>query len=233
MFQKSKFESLPLKQRHKKAAELLRAHFTCPNAKTFKHYLEMASWLSLDPVSETDEALSNRYHLHLQLADQSLAEHNLLSRRNDHLTGAPFGPHVIHLDNLRSAFNVGSILRTVEAFRFGSVSYGGNTPKNDNPKVQKTSMGCANLVPTATTLPRPYIALETAKSATPINEFEWPETFTLIVGNEEYGISEEWLSRADAIVTIPLFGGKGSLNVASATAIAISKIGKKALPSEI
>jgi len=223
VFQKDKFESLPLKQQHKKAAELLRSHYTRPHADTFKNYLEMALWLSLEPISETYEALSNRYHLHLKLADQSLAEHNLLTRRNDYLSGAPFGPHVIHLDNLRSAFNVGSILRTVEAFRFGSISYGGNTPKNDNPKVQKTSMGCADLVPTATTLPRPYIALETAKTATPIESFKWPDAFTLIVGNEEYGVSEEWLSRADAIVTIPLFGGKGSLNVASATAIALSR----------
>lgn len=224
-FQKAKFDSLPLKQRHKKAAELLRAHYTAPQSSTLAGYQTLASYLALDPVEDTQEALSNRYHLHLILADQSHAEHNLLpTKQHDHLSGEPFLPNAIYLDNLRSAFNVGSILRTVEAFRLGSVLFGGLTPTADNPKVQKASMGCANLVPRAAELPRPFIALETAESATPIQNFQWPEQFTLIVGNEEYGVSQEMLDQTDHIVSIDLHGGKGSLNVGVALGIAGSYI---------
>jgi tRNA G18 (ribose-2'-O)-methylase SpoU len=41
-----------------------------------------------------------------------------------------------------------------------------------------------------------------------------------MLGNEEYGLSQEALSARDDMVCIPLYGYKNSLNVASAFAIA-------------
>jgi tRNA G18 (ribose-2'-O)-methylase SpoU len=58
----------------------------------------------------------------------------------------------------------------------------------------------------------------------PLSDFIFPASFTLILGNEEYGISNESLKLADYIVEIPLFGAKNSLNVACAFAIAASQI---------
>jgi tRNA G18 (ribose-2'-O)-methylase SpoU len=138
-------------------------------------------------------------------------------------------PISIYLDNLRSAFNVGSILRTTEAFRLGQVCFAKNTPFIDNLKVLKTAMGTFDKVHCVkeaqlNDLPRPLIALETDPNAPSIFDFTFPPSFTLMLGNEEYGLSEEALSQKSAIVRIPLYGFKNSLNVASAFAIAAGVI---------
>ncbi len=41
----------------------------------------------------------------------------------------------------------------------------------------------------------------------------------IAVGSEKYGLPAEWLSRADLLVRIPMFGRADSLNVATAAAI--------------
>ena len=124
---------------------------------------------------------------------------------------------------------VRSILRTVEALRIGKVYFSDKTPFIDNEKVIRTAMGAASLVPCFQNvplkeLPRPIIALDTSDAALPVAEFHFPEIFTLILGNEEYGISNASLAEVDTIVEIPLFGAKNSINIACAFAIAAAKI---------
>ncbi len=177
------------------------------------------------------KALADRYHWHLQLAGRSLKEHNLLPslRTGDHLPKFGFPDIAIYLDHVRSAYNVGSILRTTEALRIGKVYFSEKTPFIDNDKVKKTAMGAAEIVPCfqnipLASLPRPIIALDTSDAALSVAEFDFPKSFTLILGNEEYGISNESLKEADFIVEIPLFGAKNSINIACAFAIAAAQI---------
>ena len=73
-------------------------------------------------------------------------------------------------------------------------------------------------------LPKPLILLETCENAVPLKTFHFPKKFTLVVGNEEHGCSQELLKAADNIVKIPLRGRKNSLNVANAFAIAAAEI---------
>ena len=92
----------------------------------------------------------------------------------------------------------------------------------------RTAMGAAALVPCfrnvlLNDLPRPIIALDTSDEAISLNDFIFPASFTLVLGNEEYGISDAALRLADILVEIPLFGVKNSLNVACAFAIAAPK----------
>lgn len=169
----------------------------------------------------------------MQLAGLSLKEHNLLPtlRTGDREPKRDFPNIAIYLDHVRSAYNVGSILRTVEALRIGKVYFSEKTPFIDNEKVKRTAMGAAELVPCfqnvpLSDLPRPIIALDTSNAAVSVAEFDFPESFTLILGNEEYGISNESLKEVDHIVEIPLFGAKNSLNIACAFAIAASRITK-------
>jgi tRNA G18 (ribose-2'-O)-methylase SpoU len=232
MFTKRKFLQLELKQRHKKCAELLRRHYEEQN-DDFTEYNTLLSWLYYNPYIHTDfKALADRYHWHLQLAGLSLKEHNLLPalRTGDRTAKLDFPSNIaIYLDHVRSAYNVGSILRTVEALRIGRVYFSEKTPFIDNEKVQRTAMGGAELVPCfqnvpLSSLPRPIIALDTSNAAVHISEFQFPESFTLILGNEEYGISNDSLKEVDYIVEIPLFGAKNSLNIACAFSIAASKI---------
>jgi len=215
--------------RHKKAAQLLQAYQENREEHLLTQYRRIEGWMGFAPLDPTDfSAFSDRYHHHLTKAGLSWKEHHLLSSpflRTDQASTAPFLPVAIYLDNLRSAFNVGSILRTVEAFRLGKVYFSQTTPFIDNPKVQKTSMFTYDKVPCIQVtdlleLPRPLIALETDPEAPSLFDFAFPPAFTLLLGNEEYGLSKEALAQRDHLLQIPLFGFKNSLNVASAFAIA-------------
>ena len=227
------FLRLSVRYRHKRAARILRAFQEDRDARSLTLYRRLEKWMELPHLQESDfPGLSDRYHLHLAAAGISWKEHNLLSSpisQIDRPSSMPWLPVSIYLDNLRSAFNVGSILRTAEAFRLGNVCFSKNTPFVDNLKVQKTSMDAFDKVPCVQNaqipdLPHPLIALETDPQAPSVFDFEFPESFTLMLGNEEYGLSEEALSQKSAIVRIPLYGFKNSLNVASAFAIAAGVI---------
>lgn len=230
-FEKRKFLQLELKQRHKKCAEILRWHYEEKNTD-FSYYNRLLEWMYYNPYEHIDfKTLADRYHWHLQQAGLSLKEHNLLPvlRTKDRSPKLDFPNIAIYLDHVRSAYNVGSILRTVEALRIGKVYFSEKTPFIDNEKVRRTAMGAAELVPVfqnvpLSQLPRPIIALDTSDAAISIAEFMFPSLFTLILGNEEYGISNESLKEIDTIIEIPLFGKKNSLNVACAFAIAAAKI---------
>lgn len=230
-FTQRKFLSLKEAHQHKKASELLREIFTSPTEQLQLFYRKVELWLQLPPVNLTShEEISHRFHAHLTKAHISWKEHSLLHiKTKDTLSEAPFLDIHIFLTSLRSAFNVGSIFRTVEAFRLGTIHCFPPTPTPENPKVQKASMGTYDKVPFFTNsqlddLPRPWIALETATPSTLLSSFSFPSTFTLILGNEEFGIPKEILLKCDVILEIPLYGNKNSLNVASAFAIAAAAI---------
>lgn len=200
-----KFRKLGKEQQHKKAAEALREAY------------QLLHWLD-EPEPEN---LADAYHIQLRKAGQSLKEHNFLpQRRGDRKEAAPFRPIAIYLDNIRSAHNVGSIFRTTEAFRLGQIFLSEMTPTPKNKKVRDAAMGADQWVhwevAPLSELPRPIIALETCEGATPLHEFTFPESFTLVIGNEEYGCSDHSLKVADHVIEIPLCGIKNSLNVANA-----------------
>lgn len=232
-FTKRKFLSLSLEQQHKKCAEVLRDYYCHDSEEHFKNYQEIMTWMGIDSMDHSDQKeISDRYHEHLKNANVQLKEHHFLPhiRKNDRDTPiAEPWPIAIYLDNLRSAHNVGSILRTTEAFSLGTVYCSLNTPFIDNPKVQKTSMGTfpyvqCNLKKDVSSLPKPIIAMETSPNALSIHEFLFPDSFTLVVGNEEYGCSDSVLRETDYLIEIPLRGRKNSLNVANAFAIAAAEI---------
>jgi tRNA G18 (ribose-2'-O)-methylase SpoU len=236
MFTQTKFLSLALAQQHKKCAQMLRLIYEKilhkEKSSLLSDYQTMLCWMNLpSPSSFSLEILSDLYHEHLLQSGYAVKEHNLLPslKNRDRSYGEEFLPISIFLDHVRSAYNVGSILRTTEAMRLGSVYFSEKTPFIDNEKVHKTSMGSYALVPSfqiaqIDSLPRPWIALETSENAIPLHEFLFPKEFTLILGNEEYGISTSIVNQVDYLLEIPLQGCKNSLNVACAYAIAAAEI---------
>ena len=227
-FSKKKFLSLPKTRQHKKCAEILKNLITSFDPELFSHLLELEGYIGIHlTLSNSLETLSNAYHQHLQAAHWNIKEYQLLFgvKTQDRETPLrePY-PIDIYLDQLRSAHNVGSIIRTCEAFQLGSLYFSKDTPFIDNPKVIKTAMGTVQGVKSQVLghfneLKRPIIALETSTKATSLFEFEFPPSFTLILGNEELGLSSQSLSEADHFLEIPLAGMKNSLNVASAFSI--------------
>jgi tRNA G18 (ribose-2'-O)-methylase SpoU len=239
-FTRRKFLSLDPKLRHKKCAELLRTyyeHFVKTKSIEWTYYNTLLQWMELPPQVVIDhKILADRYHYHLKNAHMSLKEHNLLPniRTGDRTPKCEFQSIAIYLDHVRSAYNVGSIFRTTEALRIGHIHCSEKTPFIDNPKVIKTAMGSAEIVPCSQNtslknLPRPFIVMDTSDEAIALSQFIFPKSFTLILGNEEYGVSEELLKEADYLIEIPMFGAKNSLNIACAYAIAAAEI-RRGLP---
>jgi tRNA G18 (ribose-2'-O)-methylase SpoU len=233
-FTREKFLSLQEAHQHKMASELLKEVFSSQKIKDQVVYRNLEEWLHLPSINlGSHEQVSDRFHFHLAKAGIAWKEHSLLYvKKQDSPSSVPFLPVHIFLTSLRSAFNVGSILRTVEAFRLGSVHFSSTTPTTDNPKVQKASMGTYDKVVCYTNcsieqMPRPWIALETATPSTPLSSFSFPKSFTLILGNEEFGVPQKILHQCDTILEIPLYGSKNSLNVASAFAIATAAIAQQ------
>lgn len=140
---------------------------------------------------------------------------------------------IVILDNIRSALNVGSILRTCDALGISEAFFCGITPEKDNPKVKKTALGAEkeiivthfqtaeDAITEAKKRELIAIALETGEDSIPINKLASVDSeIALIIGNEVSGISEKALQLCDYIVAIPMHGVKESLNVSVAFGIA-------------
>lgn len=148
----------------------------------------------------------------------------------------PRHPIFIVLDNIRSAFNVGSIIRTADCALVEKVYCCGITAHPPHKKLEKTSLGALPYVPWEhkTTVTEalselkemgiPIVALELTNRSRVIWEYPFPLPVALVLGNEALGISHEALQLADAIIEIPMLGFKNSINVAVASGIAMYEI---------
>ena len=136
------------------------------------------------------------------------------------------------LDDVEGPFNVGAIIRTAAALRVDDVWLAGRTPDGDDVKVGKTALGTQRYltfhrVPTATdaidaarVAGYRVIGLELADGAVPLHELPSAESTCLVAGHEDRGCSVTTLAACDAVAYVPLLGKVGSLNVATATAVA-------------
>lgn len=140
---------------------------------------------------------------------------------------------VVVLENIRSAYNVGNVIRTADSlgWKVWIVWY---TPSPvDNPKVCKTSLGAENTVwlqqfdfttdaiKAARELWLQIIAAELTEDSVSLSDFscnsnEW---IAVIFWNEVDGVMESTLKNVDAVVEIPMQWIKESMNVWQSTAI--------------
>ena len=148
----------------------------------------------------------------------------------------PRHPVYAILDNLRSAFNVGSIIRTADCALLEKVYLCGITAHPPHKKLDKTSLGALPYVscehkPTVTDAIKeckdrsiPVYALELTNHSRLIWKTRFPMPVALVLGNEALGVSREALALADGIVEIPMLGYKNSINVAVAFGIVVYEI---------
>lgn len=144
---------------------------------------------------------------------------------------------LILLDNIRSALNVGSILRTAEAVG-AEVWFCGITPTPDNPRVSKTALGAEKRIKwrsfkntsDAVAKARKEIknvkvyALEVVKGAKSYADADFRGNVALIFGHEVIGVSERALSLADEVLQIPMKGQNSSINVAVAVGVVLYEV---------
>jgi 23S rRNA (guanosine2251-2'-O)-methyltransferase len=143
----------------------------------------------------------------------------------------------IVIENLRSAYNVGNIIRTADALWRG-VIFVWYTARPDHKEVKKTALWSEISVPNlefnelsdALYYMNTHgltIAAELTESSIPLKDIQtniknlnksWGDTF-VIVGNEVTWVEQDTLNKSDIITHIPMLGIKESLNVGQAAAI--------------
>eukprot|EP00804_Cyclotella_cryptica_P021851 CCRYP_000834-RA/>CCRYP_000834-RA protein AED:0.09 eAED:0.09 QI:82/1/1/1/1/1/4/82/339 len=159
-----------------------------------------------------------------------------------HRTDRAAGNNVKHsmtiiLDNVRSAPNVGNILRLGEAAQVESVRLCGMTPRPPHPKVLKTAMGSAELVSLGADEEQPstlqtvldlksrgvtVFGVETTENSTTLWDATIPEVnVAYVFGNELIGVDVEVLRACDGIISLPTYGIKNSLNVANCVSVVV------------
>lgn len=148
----------------------------------------------------------------------------------------PRNPIHVVLDNLRSAYNVGSIFRTADAGAVEHIHLCGMCAHPPHKKLEKTALGAFEYVPwsyherTKDVLDQlgmrgiHRVAIEVTDDAASLMEYAWPKPVAIVFGNEVTGINEGVLKRCDAVVQIPMQGYKNSMNVATAFGVVLYEV---------
>jgi tRNA (guanosine-2'-O-)-methyltransferase len=143
------------------------------------------------------------------------------------------------LDGLGTPANVGAIVRTAAAYRVEELWLAGATPPLSAPGVAKTAMGTDRYVPSvrvatgAAAVAQAHdggfvvVGIELCDEAVPLHELALPPDVCLAVGHEDHGLSRATLETCDHVAFLPMLGRVGSLNVATATALAIYEIRRR------
>lgn len=144
-------------------------------------------------------------------------------------------PVSVLLDNVRSMHNVGSVLRTADAFMLEEVILCGITGRPPHPEISKTALGAEESVKWSYAEDALLAAeqkkregwtlcvLEQAHGSIPLQEFTpFPGAkYLLVAGNEVDGVAQSLVDIADVVLEIPQHGVKHSLNVSVSVGIAL------------
>lgn len=135
------------------------------------------------------------------------------------------GFHVA-IENWQHDLNIGSIVRTANAFAADTVHIIGRRRWNkrgamvtDRYQHLDYHEDLAGFAAWAHEASLPIIAVDNIPGAVPIEAFDWPERCVLLFGQEGPGLSPEARAIADAVVEITQYGSTRSLNAAAAAAI--------------
>jgi len=143
-------------------------------------------------------------------------------------------PISVVLDDIRSAHNVGSVLRTADAVRAEHVYLCGLTPPGEHRGVHKSALGAQDSVPWTSVTDVVSLARTLKSSGSRLIALEHTDRpgdlqtlspadypVCLLVGNEVEGLKDELVALSDFALEIPQFGVKQSLNVSVAAGIAL------------
>jgi TrmH family RNA methyltransferase len=142
---------------------------------------------------------------------------------------APVGPLCVYLHGVHDPGNVGTILRSAEAFGAASVAIGPGTADPFGPKAVRASMGAVFTVPlararTVSELPGPTLALD-AHAGVPLDTLVLHHV-TLLIGAEREGLPDDLIAAADHSARIPI--AIHSLNAAMAATVALYEVSRMA-----
>jgi len=144
-------------------------------------------------------------------------------------------PVIVVLENIRSAYNVGSVFRTSDAFLVEAIYIIGYSAKPPHKEIKKTALGAEETVDWkhfATSVEAieelrvkgfNIYAAEQAEGSYKLNAigFEPGEKIAVIFGNEVTGVEQSTIHLCDGCLEIPQLGMKHSLNIATAVGVVL------------
>lgn len=142
------------------------------------------------------------------------------------------------LENIRSAYNVGSLFRTADAFLLESIYLTGYTAKPPHKEIRKTALGAEDSVEWAYFMSAgeainqlknngyKVFAVEQVQHSLSLEKviFSPNEKIAVIFGNEVTGVEQETILLCDGCIEIPQIGMKHSLNIATAAGVVLWEI---------
>jgi len=143
-------------------------------------------------------------------------------------------------DNVNNAPNIGSLFRIADAFGISELIFCGANISLGK-RMTKTSRSTEKYVnhriaEDIETQIKDFkrngyyiIALEISENSQPLTQFklETNQPIALILGDENFGVSDTILRQSDAVVHINMFGNNSSMNVVQATSIALYELTKQ------
>ena len=156
------------------------------------------------------------------------------------------GMVVVVVDRPGSPGNLGTLIRSCDAFGASGVIVTGHGVDAYDPSTIRASVGSFFAVPCVAQpshrevqewvsgLRRSYAGLRvvgtSAHASSSIRDFTWPSEVVLVIGNETSGLSHAYREMCDDVVAIPMQGTATSLNAAVATSIALYEVAGCPLP---
>lgn len=150
-------------------------------------------------------------------------------------------PLIVILDDIRSLNNVGSVFRTCDAFLIEKIYLCGITATPPNKEIHKTALGSTESVAweyaeDVVALVHQFkkenvfvAAIEQTENSTMLNDFKipTPQKLAIIFGNEVKGVQQTAVNLCDAVIEIPQFGTKHSLNISVSVGVVLWDLFKK------
>ncbi len=147
-------------------------------------------------------------------------------------------PVIAVLENIRSAYNVGSVFRTADAFLLEAIYITGYTCIPPHKEIKKTALGAedsvdwkhfANATDAILALKEngyKVFAVEQAMNSLQLQQasFKANEKIAVIFGNEVTGVEQSTIEQCDGCIEIPQLGMKHSLNIATAAGVVLWEI---------
>ncbi len=143
-------------------------------------------------------------------------------------------PVIAVLENIRSAYNVGSVFRTADAFLLQSVFLCGYTAFPPHKEIKKTALGAedsvtwkhfkniAEAIDEIRSQGYKVYAVEQAVDSWKLGSFTVEgDKIAVIFGNEVAGVEQSTIALCDGVIEIPQLGMKHSLNVATAAGVVL------------
>jgi len=150
-------------------------------------------------------------------------------------------PVTVVLDNVRSQHNIGSVFRTVDAFRMERIFLCGITATPPHREIHKTALGATESVSweyhestleAIRALKREHytiISVEQTEHAITLQQLKMAQehAYALVFGHEIKGIDQAIVNLSDICLEIPQYGTKHSLNISVAAGIVIWEVFKQ------